>query len=54
MKDIKPAILMFLAFTILCGGVYPAIVTGIASVAFPKQAGGSSLRTKPVRTSAQS
>lgn len=46
MKDIKPAILMFLAFTILCGGVYPAIVTGIASVAFPKQAGGSFITDK--------
>jgi K+-transporting ATPase ATPase C chain len=46
MKDIKPAILLFIAFTILCGGVYPAIVTGIASVAFPKQAGGSFITDK--------
>lgn len=41
MKDIKPAILMFIAFTIICGGIYPAVVAGIASVAFPKQANGS-------------
>jgi K+-transporting ATPase ATPase C chain len=41
MKDIKPAILLFIAFTIICGGIYPAVVTGIASVAFPKQAAGS-------------
>jgi len=46
MKDIKPAILMFVAFTILCGGIYPAIVTGIASVAFPKQAAGSFITDK--------
>src|ERR1039457_4829788 len=39
MKEIKPAILMFIVFTIICGGIYPAVVTGIASVAFPKQAG---------------
>lgn len=41
MKDLKPAIFLFLAFTIICGGIYPAVVTGIASVIFPKQAGGS-------------
>jgi K+-transporting ATPase ATPase C chain len=32
---------MFLLFTVICGGIYPAVVTGIASVAFPRQAGGS-------------
>lgn len=41
MNDIKPAILMFVIFTVICGGVYPAVVTGIASIAFPKQAKGS-------------
>ena len=46
MKDIKPAILMFVAFTIICGGIYPAVVTGIASVAFPKQAAGSFIKDK--------
>lgn len=46
MKEIKPAILLFLAFTIICGGIYPAVITGIASVAFPKQAGGSIITDK--------
>jgi K+-transporting ATPase ATPase C chain len=41
MKEIKPAILMFIVFTVICGGIYPAVVTGIASVAFPRQAKGS-------------
>jgi K+-transporting ATPase ATPase C chain len=41
MKDLKPAILLFLAFTLLCGGLYPAVVTGIAQVVFPHQAAGS-------------
>src|SRR5690242_15978531 len=41
MKELKPAILFFIVFTIICGGIYPAVVTGIASVAFPKQAKGS-------------
>ena len=46
MKEIKPAILMFIVFTIICGGIYPAVVTGIASVAFPKQAAGSFITDK--------
>src|SRR5664279_3686029 len=41
MKDIKPAILLFIIFTIICGGIYPAVVTGLAYAIFPKQAKGS-------------
>ena len=41
MKDLKPALLLLLAFTLLCGGIYPAVVTGIAQVVFPHQAAGS-------------
>ena len=41
MKEIKPAILMLIVFTVICGGIYPAIVTGIAYAVFPKQAKGS-------------
>ena len=41
MKDLKPAILMLIIFTIICGGIYPAVVTGIAQAVFPKQAKGS-------------
>jgi len=41
MKDIKPAILMLVIFTVICGGIYPAIVTGVAHAVFPKQAKGS-------------
>lgn len=46
MKELKPAILMFVVFTIICGGIYPAVVTGIASVAFPRQAKGSFITDK--------
>ena len=49
MKDIKPAILIFIAFTVICGGIYPAVVTGVASVLFPKQAGGSFITDKSGR-----
>ena len=41
MKELKPAILMCLLFTVLCGGLYPAVVTGIAQAVFPHQANGS-------------
>lgn len=41
MNELKPAVLMFLLLTIICGGIYPVVVTGIAQVVFPKQAEGS-------------
>lgn len=41
MKELKPAILLFVIFTVICGGIYPAVVSGIAWAIFPKQARGS-------------
>ena len=38
---LRPAIVLFLIMTVITGVVYPLVVTGIAQVAFPKQAGGS-------------
>lgn len=46
MKDIRPAILLFVMFTIICGGIYPALVTGIAYALFPNQAKGSFIHDK--------
>ncbi len=46
MKDLKSAILLFIIFTIICGGIYPAVVTGIAYAVFPKQAKGSFVMDK--------
>ncbi len=46
MKDLKPAILMLFVFTIICGGIYPAVVTGVAQLLFPRQANGSLLADK--------
>lgn len=37
----KPAIILFLFFSLLTGFVYPVIVTGIAQILFPFQANGS-------------
>jgi len=42
--QIRPAIVATLFFTLLLGVVYPLVVTGIAHVAFPKQAEGSLIR----------
>ena len=36
-----PAIALLLAMTVITGVVYPAVVTGVAQVAFPSQANGS-------------
>lgn len=46
MKDIKPAVLMLILFTVTCGGIYPLVVTGIAQALFPKQANGSFITDK--------
>lgn len=46
MKDIRPAILIFIIFTVICGGIYPVVVTGVAYALFPKQAAGSFITDK--------
>jgi K+-transporting ATPase ATPase C chain len=49
----RPAMVLFLALTVITGGIYPLVVTGIAHVVFPSQAGGSIVLKdgKPVGTS---
>src|SRR5262249_24798084 len=41
LREIRPAIVLVLALTIITGFVYPLVMTGIASVLFPYQAQGS-------------
>jgi potassium-transporting ATPase KdpC subunit len=42
MKTIlRPALVLFIMLTLLCGVVYPYVITGIGKVAFPYQAEGS-------------
>jgi potassium-transporting ATPase KdpC subunit len=41
LRDIRPAIVFVVALTLITGLAYPMLVTGIASVAFPRQAQGS-------------
>ena len=41
MRELRPAILVFLVLAVLTGLIYPLVVTGIAQAVFPHQANGS-------------
>ncbi|RBP10627.1 K+-transporting ATPase ATPase C chain [Roseiarcus fermentans] len=41
LQHIRPAVVLLVLFTLLTGLVYPLAVTGIAEIAFPRQANGS-------------
>jgi len=40
-EQLRPALIMLLAFSLLTGLAYPLAVTALAQIAFPRQANGS-------------
>jgi len=40
-SQFRPALVLLLVLTLLCGGIYPLLVTGAGKLAFPAQAAGS-------------
>jgi K+-transporting ATPase ATPase C chain len=42
-KQLRPALLVLILFTVITGVIYPAVITSIAQVIFPYQANGSIL-----------
>lgn len=45
LKEFKPAVILLIALSILTGMLYPALVTGVARLAFPDEARGSVLES---------
>ena len=40
-RQFRPAIMILLVMSVICGAVYTGVITGIAQLAFPNQANGS-------------
>ncbi|KAF1048641.1 MAG: Potassium-transporting ATPase KdpC subunit [Herbaspirillum frisingense] len=45
-STLRPALTLFILLGVLLGGIYPAVVTGLAQAFFPKQANGSIIERK--------
>ncbi len=41
LKELRPALLVLVALSVVTGVLYPALITGVAAVVFARQSGGS-------------
>jgi potassium-transporting ATPase KdpC subunit len=41
LREIRPAVVLVIALTLITGLIYPLVMTGVAQVLFPRQANGS-------------
>lgn len=45
LNQFRPALVLFVSLTVITGVFYPALITGVAALAFPDQATGSVIRS---------
>jgi potassium-transporting ATPase KdpC subunit len=45
-RQLRPALVALLLFSVLLGLIYPAVITGVAQMLFPRQANGSLIRAE--------
>ena len=48
MKTLKPALLVSIVLLVVCGLVYPLVLTGVSKVAFKDKANGSMIEVNGV------
>lgn len=46
LKEMRPALVLLVLFTLICGLGYPLLISGIGQSVFPHQAGGSLIRNE--------
>ena len=50
LREIRPALVMMVLFTLVFGLAYPLAITGVSGVLFPNQSGGSLLKSGGTRS----